>query len=262
VRHGEIIHQLPRHPRREGWEMRLGRGVALLLIGLVKKLFLASRRKRDKVMCQRRQKSRSDVDQTWRRGDGRIDLSNPFPSGSTPTARSTMPRGRGANELEELRGGGARAEAVARTRTAGSGRRLRRLRGRPRLGGGRGRRAHRAAARHRGAGQSWAPMPDFAPAPLLRDLLARLPAATRVVLVFPPRHRHAIARPGTAAAAGERACTAAFTAIAAARPGMRTLDFIDRDGMTEDEDFWDLVHYRTAVARRMETEIAAALGPR
>jgi hypothetical protein len=43
---------------------------------------------------------------------------------------------------------------------------------------------------------------------------------------------------------------------------MRTLDFIGRDGMTEDEDFWDLVHYRTAVARRMETEIAAALGPR
>jgi alginate O-acetyltransferase complex protein AlgI len=41
VRHGEIIHQLPRHPRRDGWEMRLGRGLALFLIGLAKKLFLA-----------------------------------------------------------------------------------------------------------------------------------------------------------------------------------------------------------------------------
>jgi alginate O-acetyltransferase complex protein AlgI len=41
VRHGEIIHQLPLPPLREGWEMRFGRGIALLLIGLAKKLFLA-----------------------------------------------------------------------------------------------------------------------------------------------------------------------------------------------------------------------------
>jgi hypothetical protein len=97
--------------------------------------------------------------------------------------------------------------------------------------------------------------PDFAAAPLLRDFLARLPQATQVVLVFPPRHRHAIARPGTAADDHERACIAAV-----ARPETRVLNFLGRDGMTEDEDFWDLVHYRAAVARRMETEIAAALG--
>jgi hypothetical protein len=98
--------------------------------------------------------------------------------------------------------------------------------------------------------------------PLLQEFLARLPPATRVMLVFPPRHHHAIARPGTAADDDERACVAAITAIAAARPATRVLDFIGRDGMTEDEDFWDLIHYRAAVARRMEIDIVAALsGP-
>ena len=41
VRHGEIIPQLPLAPRRAGWEMRLCRGIALFLIGLAKKLFIA-----------------------------------------------------------------------------------------------------------------------------------------------------------------------------------------------------------------------------
>lgn len=104
-----------------------------------------------------------------------------------------------------------------------------------------------------------APPPEFAAAPLLRRFLAHLPEKTRVVLVWPPRHRHALPLPGTADAAVERACTAVFDAIAAERPGTQVIDFRGRPGMRDDEDFWDLHHYRAPVAREMETEIAAAL---
>jgi D-alanyl-lipoteichoic acid acyltransferase DltB (MBOAT superfamily) len=41
VRHNEIIHQFREPPLRAGWEARTCRGVALFLIGLTKKLFLA-----------------------------------------------------------------------------------------------------------------------------------------------------------------------------------------------------------------------------
>ena len=41
VRHSEIIHQFPAAPARPGWEERCCRGVALFLLGLGKKLFLA-----------------------------------------------------------------------------------------------------------------------------------------------------------------------------------------------------------------------------
>lgn len=41
VRHNEIIPQLSLSPLREGWEGRLGRGIVFLLIGLMKKIFLA-----------------------------------------------------------------------------------------------------------------------------------------------------------------------------------------------------------------------------
>src|SRR6266576_3240665 len=41
VRHNEIIHQFREPPLRAGWEARTCRGVALFLIGLTKKIFLA-----------------------------------------------------------------------------------------------------------------------------------------------------------------------------------------------------------------------------
>jgi alginate O-acetyltransferase complex protein AlgI len=41
VRHSEIIHQFPLAPGREGWQRRLVSGIALFLIGLAKKVFMA-----------------------------------------------------------------------------------------------------------------------------------------------------------------------------------------------------------------------------
>src|SRR5258708_3882815 len=41
VRHREIIPQLPLPPLRDGWDERIARGIALFVIGLGKKLFLA-----------------------------------------------------------------------------------------------------------------------------------------------------------------------------------------------------------------------------
>jgi hypothetical protein len=105
------------------------------------------------------------------------------------------------------------------------------------------------------------PPPDLAAAALLRNFLARLPEATSVVFVWPPRHRHAIPLPGTATAAHERTCTAVFAAIAAQHPGAQLIDFRGRRGMQDDEDYWDLDHYRAPIARKMEAEIAEALSP-
>jgi alginate O-acetyltransferase complex protein AlgI len=41
VRHSEIIHQFPLAPGREGWQRRVVSGIALFLIGLAKKIFMA-----------------------------------------------------------------------------------------------------------------------------------------------------------------------------------------------------------------------------
>jgi hypothetical protein len=198
------------------------------------------------------------LDQTWCRGDGRLELTNPFPYWLY--GDSALDYAAGLMSLKSI-------EAVVRE--------VKLLLGRAppaRDDGyvdyevGRVWTAEGVAARTAPPADidtpaaPAGPPPDFAAVPLLHEFLRRLPAAARVVLVFPPRHRHAIARPGSAAAAMARACLAAFAALAAERPGTLVLDFVGRDGMTEDGDFWDLIHYRATVARRMETEIAAALG--
>ena len=41
VRHSELVHQFPLLPFREGWERRFAQGIALFLIGLGKKIFIA-----------------------------------------------------------------------------------------------------------------------------------------------------------------------------------------------------------------------------
>ncbi|GJD50377.1 hypothetical protein OPKNFCMD_3116 [Methylobacterium crusticola] len=102
--------------------------------------------------------------------------------------------------------------------------------------------------------------PAFPAAGRLRDLLAGAPPDLAVVLVFPPVYRPAQPAAGTPRAAAEAACRAALRAAAAAHPRSRVVDWTgDRPELREPAHFFDPFHYRHAVARRVEAEIAAAL---
>lgn len=100
---------------------------------------------------------------------------------------------------------------------------------------------------------------DIAAAPLLAQFLTRLSSNVPVVLVIPPRYRNPEAMPAAHAAARQRACTEAYRKLAQARAHTTLLDFITQRDIAGSDEFWDPIHYRAAVARRMEAAIAAAL---
>ncbi|HUB94706.1 MAG TPA: hypothetical protein VL993_02250 [Stellaceae bacterium] len=102
---------------------------------------------------------------------------------------------------------------------------------------------------------------DFTAPPLLRKFVDHLGPETRIVLVEVPRYAETLPRTDAASQHLE-ACKSAYRAIAAARPGSVMLDFLVDDAMTrQDENFWDSVHYRSPVARLIESRIASALAP-
>jgi hypothetical protein len=98
---------------------------------------------------------------------------------------------------------------------------------------------------------------DFPVATLLRDFLKELPDTVSVVMVIPPQFRPLS---NDVRAARWEACERRFGAFVGRRPHTRLLNFLSRDALTQrDEDYWDLVHFRTPIARVMEMEIVAAL---
>jgi hypothetical protein len=100
---------------------------------------------------------------------------------------------------------------------------------------------------------------NIAAAPLLAQFLASLPTAVPVVLVIPPRYRDPEAAPTAPAVARQHACAAAYRKVAHGRAKTAMLDFIEQKDIAGPDEFWDPIHYRAAVARRMEAAIAAAL---
>jgi hypothetical protein len=100
---------------------------------------------------------------------------------------------------------------------------------------------------------------NIAAAPLLAQFLASLPAAVPVALVIPPRYRDPEATPTAPAVARQHACAAAYREVAHGRAKTAMLDFIEQKDIAGADEFWDPIHYRAAVARRMEAAIAAAL---
>jgi hypothetical protein len=102
--------------------------------------------------------------------------------------------------------------------------------------------------------------PDFAAVALLREYLATLPLGTKVVLVFPPRHFSALPPAGSATARLETQCKTAYRALGAVHKQTAIIDLaVDGNIARDDQDFWDKVHYRGPVARRIEDAIASAL---
>ncbi|WP_048436189.1 hypothetical protein [Methylobacterium platani] len=101
--------------------------------------------------------------------------------------------------------------------------------------------------------------PHFPAAARLHALAARLGPGAGLVLVFPPVAPATRPRPGTPRAAAAAACRAALAAAVA--PRGRVVDWSgDRPELHGPDLFFDASHYRHPVARRLEADIAAALG--
>lgn len=93
----------------------------------------------------------------------------------------------------------------------------------------------------------------------LGELVARMPHATRVIFAFMPGHVASMGRPGSVEAAMEQTCKEAIARVAAARE-TSLIDFHIRSSVTlDDASYWDQLHYREPIARRIEAAIATAL---
>ena len=122
-------------------------------------------------------------------------------------------------------------------------------------------------------GRTPQPLPNVPPPPLSDDqkralkypalawmdlMLGELPAATVKVLAFMPVHVAAQAWPGTRAAAVEAECKARITSIGRAH-GAKVIDWrIASPITTNDENYWDGLHYRLPIAQRVARELVDA----
>lgn len=100
---------------------------------------------------------------------------------------------------------------------------------------------------------------DFAALPLLSGFLRALSPQTAAVLVLPPVYRAALPDPGSPAEGRLEACETALRTLAAERPRTEVIDYLhDAELAGRNENFFDSIHYRSPVARKIETEIATA----
>jgi hypothetical protein len=91
----------------------------------------------------------------------------------------------------------------------------------------------------------------FEALPWLDEILARLPGATRKILVFPPLHAHAMPAAGSLGEARDAHCKDTITEIARRRGAMLVDWHIVSPLTTEDSNFWDPAHYRLPIAYRL-----------
>jgi len=100
---------------------------------------------------------------------------------------------------------------------------------------------------------------NFAALQLLETILARVPREIALVFVVPPRYRGALLK-HRADPERAQACMEELARLAAQRQRTQVLDFSRRSDLVERaEDYWDRLHYRAPVARKLEAEIAGAL---
>ena len=93
----------------------------------------------------------------------------------------------------------------------------------------------------------------------LREIVARIPADTRLLLVFPPIHVVVQPRPGSPAAAADGACKERAIDLALSHPKAIAVDFRRPSAITtEDANYWDNLHYRERVAERVVQDIVEA----
>jgi hypothetical protein len=93
----------------------------------------------------------------------------------------------------------------------------------------------------------------------LDDLLARLPAQTRRMLVYMPLHIAQQPTPGSQLAAELEVCKARIDGVAA-RHRAKVVDFAIASPVTrEDSNYWDPLHYRLPIAGRIIDGMKRAL---
>lgn len=91
----------------------------------------------------------------------------------------------------------------------------------------------------------------------LEEALSAFPAATRRMIVLPPVHLGALPREGSADGQRYQACKGEIRRIAA-RQGATVLDYARASQITRlDDNYWDPLHFRLAIARRVGEDIAA-----
>ena len=94
----------------------------------------------------------------------------------------------------------------------------------------------------------------------LRALLADVPGETRVVLFFVPYHRVLQVSPEQEGAAVWAECKRRAAAVAASAPGRVAVDFMRPSGITtEDDHYWDALHFTTGIADRLAVGLAGAV---
>ncbi len=93
---------------------------------------------------------------------------------------------------------------------------------------------------------------------LLRDNLSSVPASTTKILFFAPFNH--VERADSGALRGEwDECKRRVAAMAAATPNTTVVDFMIPSQITDNDDnYWDAVHYRVAIAERLVRDLAAA----
>lgn len=100
----------------------------------------------------------------------------------------------------------------------------------------------------------------FPAAEKLSALLARLAPEVPVILLRPPNFISAQPVPGSPGAQADAACRDAFARLAASRPRTALVDWrVDRPENREPDNYFDHTHYRQAIARRVESDIAAEI---
>ena len=93
----------------------------------------------------------------------------------------------------------------------------------------------------------------------LADHLDAMPASTRKILVFVPRH-HLYPPPGGNGAAQFDECKRRAVALAEARPRTEVIDFSIPSPITSDDDkWWDAVHLRPEPMERVSADLARAI---
>lgn len=94
----------------------------------------------------------------------------------------------------------------------------------------------------------------------LATRLADLPPDLPVVLVRPPVHAMALAEPGSSLARSEAACLGALQERTKPLTNVAIVDWrVDRPEVRIDENFIDLTHYRSPLARAVERDVAAVI---
>jgi hypothetical protein len=107
------------------------------------------------------------------------------------------------------------------------------------------------------AADSGIPAPAMPALAWLDGLLARTPATTSTFLLLPPLHAGSLPHPDSPAFAREAACKARLAALAS-KHGVSLVDFrLSSDVTLADENYWDPLHYRVGIARRMEDALRA-----